>query len=215
MMGEQNYVIAIGRQVGSGGASIGKIIADALSFKYLDREILTHAAKMLRVSEDNLAMIEERSFSFWQTILQATSYDARFMLSDYYLPTGIKLFEAESQIIKNAAEESPCVIVGRCGSHLFKNHPRAVRIFLHAAPEIRIKNMAERFRLSEDKARKALEQIDRERDRYYNTYTGRRRQDASEYDITVDTGILGQELTIRLLLQYIKGRFPELAQKDQ
>lgn len=214
-MSKENYIITIGRQIGSGGADMGRRVANALGFRYLDRQILTNTAEELRIPEDNLELIEERTFSIWQAMLQSSSYDARFMLSDYYLPTGGKLFETQTEIIKKATAECAAVIVGRCGNYIFRDNPKAVRIFLHAAPDIRTKQVAKRFNLTEDKAKKEMKQIDKERDRYYNTYTGRKRQDVTEYELSLDTGLLGMDLAFDIIIDYIRRRFPELSAKEQ
>ncbi len=210
-MAPQNYVITIGRQLGSGGADLGRELAAALGFHYLDKEILTRAAAKLQIPADNLEWIEEKPFTIWKSLMQTNSYDTSFMLADYYTPTGRTLYEAESQIMRRAVEEESCVVVGRCSNHIFAQHPRRVSVFLHADAEIRLAKVVQRFQLPEEKARKEMEKVDKERASYYNTYTGHKWLDMCQYDLTIDTGKLSTEQLKNMILHYVQTRFPELA----
>ena len=210
MMEKQNYVITIGRKIGSQGVYLGQKISEYFDFQYVDREILVRSAEKLNVSEDKLEIIDEKSYSIWGSFLQSSIYDSPYIPTDYFLPTGRQLFEAQTQIIKKAVQESPCVVVGRCGSYIFANHPKHVSIFLHGSPEYRTANVAELFGISMQEARKELEKTDKERARYFNTYTGNHWSDASQYNISIDVEKLGVEKAGDVIINYIITRFPEL-----
>ena len=168
-MQDQNYVITIGRQLGSKGVYMGQRISRHFGFKYLDREILVRSAEMLHVPESKLQHVEEKSYSIWESFLQTSIYDSPYVPTFYYMPTGRQIFETQTQIIRKAARESSCVVVGRCGSYIFAEHPRHVSVFLHADKEYRIVNAARFLNISEEEARKEVEKTDKERSRYVRT----------------------------------------------
>lgn len=209
-MNENNYVITIGRQLGSKGVYMGQRISEYFGFRYLDREILVRSAEMLHVPESKLKHVEEKSFSIWESFLQTSIYDSPYIPAYYYMPTGRQIFETQTEIIQKAADESSCVVVGRCGAHIFSEHPRHVSIFLHADKEYRIVNAARFLNISEEDARKEVEKTDKERSRYVRTYTGMNRTDLTQYDITIDVGKVGFEKAGDLLIEYICTRFPQL-----
>lgn len=210
MINTHNYVITIGRQLGSKGVYMGQRISEHFGFRYVDREILVRSAEMLHVPESKLKDVEEKSFSIWESFLQTSIYDSPYIPTYYYMPTGRQIFETQTEIIRKAADESSCVVVGRCGSHIFKDHPKHLAIFLHADKEYRIVNASEFLGISLEEARKEVDKTDKERSRYFSTYTGETRTDLTQYDITIDVGKVGFEKAGDILIEYICTRFPEL-----
>ena len=210
MSNQDHYIITIGRQLGSKGVYMGQRISEHFGFRYVDREILVRSAELLNVPESKLKNVEEKSFSIWESFLQTSIYDSPYIPTYYYMPTGRQIFETQSEIIQKAAKESSCVVVGRCGSYLFRNHPKHAAVFLHADKEYRIVNAASFLDISEEEARKEVEKTDKERARYFNTYTGETWTDLTRYDITIDVGLAGFERAGDILIEYICTRFPEL-----
>lgn len=211
-MKEYHHVITIGRQLGSGGSAMGKAIAEHFGFRYIDKEILVKAAERLELSEDELEMVDEKNSSIWGALAQATAYDMPYVADAWYVPTSKKLFETQTQIMREAAEDGPCVIIGRCASHLFRNYEKHASIFLQADMESRMVRLEKTLgkTVKGEKERKHIEHEDRDRARYFNTFTGKKWMDLREYDLVLDTTPFTDEQIQEILFQYITTRFPEL-----
>lgn len=210
-MNINNYIITINRQLGSGGALVGRSLASEFGFKYIDKELLIRAAETLEIPEKSLEWIEEKNFSIWGGLLQTSVCDLPFIPDAIYMPTGSKLFETQTKIIEKVTDEQSCVVIGRCGSYLFRNHPKHISIFLHADQEHRIERLKKVIGGSEDKIKKAMEKADKERDRYYSTYTGRKWLDLREYDLAINTGEMSIDEIVKVLQDYVCNKFPELS----
>lgn len=209
---KENHVITIGRQLGSGGSAMGKAIADYFGFRYIDKEILVKAAERMELLEEDLELVDERSTSIWTALSQTTAYDMPYVADAWLVPTSKRLFETQTQIMREAVEDGPCVIVGRCASHLFRHYDKHTSIFLQADMESRITRLEKTLQkpINREKEQKHIEREDRERARYFNTFTGKKWMDLREYDLVLDTTPFSDEEIQEILLHYIKARFPEL-----
>lgn len=211
-MKTDNIVITIGRQVGSGGSMTGKAIAERFGFNYIDKQFLVKAAEKLHNTSERLEMVDEKS-PLWAALAQNVMNDTPYIVSEaYYVPTSTQLFNTQTQIMKEAAEQAPCVIIGRCASHLFRNYPKHVSIFLQADMESRMARLERTLdrMVGTEKDRKHLEKEDKERARYYNKFTGKRWLDLPEYDFVLDTTPFTDEQIQKIIFDYIMTRFPEL-----
>lgn len=211
-MKTDNIVITIGRQVGSGGSMTGKAIAERFGFNYIDKQFLVKAAEKLHNTSERLEMVDEKS-PLWAALAQNVMNDTPYIVSEaYYVPTSTQLFNTQTQIMKEAAEQAPCVIIGRCASHLFRNYPKHVSIFLQADMESRMARLERTLdrMVGTEKDRKHLEKEDKERARYYNKFTGKRWLDLTEYDFVLDTTPFTDEQIQKIIFDYIMTRFPEL-----
>lgn len=213
-MKTDNIVITIGRQTGSGGSITGKAIAERFSFNYIDKQFLVKAAEKLRSNQDSLEIIDERS-PIWTALAQNVMNDTPYILSEaYYVPTSTQLYNIQAQIMKEAAEQAPCVIIGRCASHLFRNYPKHMSIFLQADKDSRLSRLERTLHksLTREKALKHLEKEDKDRARYYNRFTGKNWLDLTEYDFVLNTSHFTDEQIQNMIFDLITTRFPELKQ---
>ena len=211
-MKTDNIVITIGRQAGSGGSMTGKAISERFGFNYIDTQFLVKAAEKLNNSKERLELVDEKS-PLWAALAQNVMNDTPYIVSEaYYVPTSTQLFNIQTQIMKEAAEQAPCVILGRCASHLFRNYPKHVSIFLQADMESRMERLERTLNrpVNSEKYRKHLEKEDKERARYYNKFTGKKWLDLTEYDFVLDTTHFTDEQIKNIIFNYIMMRFPEL-----
>ena len=211
-MKTDNIVITIGRQAGSGGSMTGKAISERFGFNYIDKQFLVKAAEKLNNSKERLELVDEKS-PLWAALAQNVMNDTPYIVSEaYYVPTSTQLFNTQTQIMKEAAEQAPCVIIGRCASHLFRNYPKHVSVFLQADMESRMERLERTLNrpVNSEKDRKHLEKEDKERARYYNKFTGKKWLDLTEYDFVLDTTHFTDEQIKNIIFNYIMMRFPEL-----
>ena len=203
----KSFVITISRQLGSGGAYIGRQLAKSLNVFFADREIISQAAKKLSTLEDKLESREEKKLSFWHSFMNAAPQGGGVYLapvSPILEFTDNELFAVESDIIKQIANEGSAVIIGRCGSYILGQHPNHFSIFLHADKEFRNVRIQKLYQLSDENAGKMIEKSDKERAAYCKTFTGKEWSDARNYDISINTGKLGIDKTTEYILNILK-----------
>lgn len=202
MSQQDKYVITISRQLGSGGAYVGKRLAEVLGIKYIDRDILYKAAEELKILEDEQDVYNKEAF--WMNLIGGIVYPSTYIGPNYMISFGDRLYDEQARIIRKISKECSCVMVGRCCSHILDSQPNHISIFLHADKDLRIKRIESLYNLSEKQARKLVEKNDAERNSYYHTHTGNDWKDATQYHLCLDTGVLGFERAEKIIINYVK-----------
>lgn len=198
-------VITINRQLGCGGAFIGQQLAKRLNIFYADREIIRNAAEKLSVLEEDIDSREEKVPSFWDSLFRSQGYATDvYVPQKFFPPTDREVFDTQAEVIKHIANEKSAVIIGRCGFYLLRKHPNLVTIFLHADLDFRSSRIQDTYELSPDDALKMISQNDKGRNAYCKTFTGKDWSDARNYDLSIDTGRIGIEKTVELIINYLK-----------
>lgn len=202
-MRNKNSVIVIGRQFGCGGRRIGKLIANRLGYGYYDKELLAEAAQSLGFSQDIFAAHDERKPSPFRSLLQGL-----YGIADNFHDTSIcgeSLYHAQSDVIKKICEKEPCVIVGRTADYILRDYPGLVSVFLHAPVEKRAEQIVKRGDATDNEtAIEIAKKNDRERESYYNYYTGGGWGKASNYHISIDASSLDDEKIADLIINFAK-----------
>ena len=202
----KHIIINIGRQLGSGGHDIGRMLALDFQAKYYDRELLNLAAKESGLSEKIFEQNDEKK-GFFRGLLNLGS---PHVSSGRVYNSGVSqesLFLFQSEAIKKAANEGSCVFVGRCADYVLRNLPNTVSVFVTASMDYRVRQIMNKRHLDEDAARKFIEQGESERATYYNYYTGKKWGAAESYDLCIDSSILGLVETEKIIAQFIKKKF--------
>ncbi|WP_234124372.1 cytidylate kinase-like family protein [Clostridium hydrogenum] len=206
-MNKSNIVITINRQFGSGGRYLGGKLAEKLSFLYLDREIVKEAAQDLGTYVENLEDSDEKQSSLWKSLVSSFAIGGLECVPDVQVISDKKAHKAESNFITKVANEKSAVIIGRGGSYILQNHPRHVSIFLNADIEFRKKRIQEELKLSEKETLQLISKTDKERLKYFKALTGEDMYNACGYNLSIDTGKLGLEKSIDIIMEYLKERF--------
>lgn len=192
-------IITLGREYCTGGRYIAKDVARALGIKLYDKELITMAAKNSGLSEEAVAASEKRH-------THSLLYSLYTMGND--LPLGDQVFILQSRIIKQLADEGPCVIVGRCGDYVLRNRTDVLRVFLHAPLEFRRRRAVADGLVPADADERAvsamLEKEDRRRAAYYNFYSEFRWGEAAHYDLCLNAA-LGENACADLILRAAQG----------
>ena len=187
-MNKNNLIISVGRQLGSGGHDVAKLLAQRFGCTFYDREILNIAAK---------------ESGFCEKFFEQTDEQKGFMKSLFHTHFP---FVADNSFYNNnfsEAEEGPCVFVGRCADYILRDHTALVSVFITADTNERISNVAKRDNCSLEAAKKTITSRESERSSYYNYYTGKQWGDSASYDICVNSSLLGLEGTVNLLAEFI------------
>lgn len=203
----QKVIITIGREYGSGGRMIGKLLAEGLGISFYNKEIIELAAKKSGMSEEAFEKVDETAAS---SLLYSIATGA-YMFGNYVspqveLPLNDKLFIIQSEIIKSVANRESCVIVGRCADYILKDRKDVINIFIHADKEVRKKRAISEYGISQSKADGYLNKMDKKRKTYYNYYTGLKWGRSSNYHLCLDSGVLGIEGTVHMIEEFIKER---------
>lgn len=202
-----NLIITIGRQFGSGGREIGKLLSEKLGIAYYDKELLNEASKESGLSPEYFERADEKAPNALRNVFSvnwipgAGSFWSDGGLSNEYI------FKFQSDVILRLADERPCVIVGRCADYILRNHPYCYNFFIHAPLEDRIRRIVRRApHLSDREAKELSNKYNKSRAAYYNFYTDKGWGEAESYDLTIDSSILGCEATADFIIEFIRKR---------
>lgn len=188
-------IITISRQYGSNGHEIGKKLAEELNVPFYDNELIKLAAKKSGYSEEVLETAD-------QTAANSLLYSLSMFGSSagmFDLPLNDKLFLIQSDIIRKIADNTSCVIVGRCSDYILENREDCLHVFIHAKQEIRVQTAIAQYNLPREKAAGLVQKMDKKRATYYNYYTGNKWGDHDKYHLSLDSGFLGVDGCVELL----------------
>jgi cytidylate kinase len=198
-------VITISRQLGSGGAYVGQQLAKKLDIYYADHEIINKAATQLAVLKENVESRDEKLQSIWKSFLQFSALSSEVHRPPELMePTARDLFNTESEIIKHILKEHSAVIIGRCGFHILREYPNRVSLFLHGDIDFRSDRIQKLYNVSEKVAGEMIAKSDKERALYINTFTNKKWTDSTNYDLSINTGKIGVDKSVELILNYLE-----------
>ena len=211
-------VITIARLYGAGGDSIGKLLAARLKADFLGPELIDEVAHRLELPKEEVAAADEQPGSFLSRLLVALAAASPEQVATSESPTYTPpytdpqsdprraVLEYTQQVIKKAAQSGNVVIVGRGGAYILSELPGALHVFLRASESERVMVVMERDNLSADEARKKAKQVDENRRAYIRQAYGHTWDLPGHYDLVIDTGRLGYEASVEVILAALKGR---------
>ncbi len=197
------YIITIAREYGSGGLTLGKLLAQRLGVDYYDHAIIDATAQRLGYTSEFVRENEQNisNGKLWELIF-----------TDKSIPMSMNpshddaIFVSESRIIRALAIKKPCVIIGRCANWVLRGDHKVFRIFVTSNREDAVRRVMEKDHLSADAAAKRIEQVNTGRSNHYFQYTGRRWTDAHDYDLVFNTSALGIEQCTDMVVKCIEDR---------
>ena len=198
------FVINIGRQLGSGGRTVGEIIARRLGVKLYDKELINLAARESGICPEFFEKADEKESR--GVISTVVGYLRAPFVGDDGGVTNVlsndALFKIQSDVIRDLASRESCIFVGRCADYILRDHPRAVNVFITADDDDRVRRIRTRTGCTEEEARTMMERGDASRADYYNYYSLRTWGAAATYHLCVNTSALGDEATADFILQF-------------
>ena len=199
--GLPKILIAIGREAGSGGYEIGKMLAERLGITFYDQQLNEMTAERSGLPLKKVLEMEHRLEPVFVSDFKNAAYD----MTNSALTEEERLFVAQTEITRQiAAGDESCVIMGRCADYILYDNPNCFRIFIHARPDVRIKRIMAKSDLTEEKARQEMEITDRARARHYNRFTGRDYGKQEYYHLGLDSGMLGIEQSVDVIEDVLK-----------
>lgn len=192
-------IIAISRQFGSGGHSIGKAVAEKLGVPFYDQDIVHQVALEAGYADDVIKKFEDNDLTRGQRFVYGFFGNGPMSTSVYQY-----MWDAEKKVILELAEKGPCVIVGRCADALLGGREDVLTVFIHAPKEYRKKRIEERYDETDESVESRMEKKDRMRVSRYEANTGLKFGDATHFDLALDSAALGEELCKDFILQAAK-----------
>lgn len=193
----ERFVVTIARQHGSGGRLVGENLAKKLGIPYYDKELISMTAQKTGFAVDFVKEVEEKQTS-------------SFLYSVYAAATMPTVYEqarnAQFSVIRELAQEGPCVIVGRAADCVLHGRVPLVRVFVQAPMEERIARARDDYREPMDNPERALQKKDKSRAAFYNTYSEYPWGDVRNYDLVISSTI-GIQRSADVIAEYVKARF--------
>jgi cytidylate kinase len=210
---EKKFVITINRELGSGGRTVGRKLAEKLGVPYYDKLLIQSLQEKYNLTVDEIEK-EKGNKHPWLTYLKNAFVSINQNKDElwYYqmvngeqgdMVTSEDMFKVEQQILKSVAEEQSCIIAGRSGFHIFANHPNHLSIMIQASMENRIERVMKKQGLSREQAEKAIKHVDKMRENYVNKYTGKSRYDTRNYNLVINMDGKTEDEAVNLILSYI------------
>ena len=194
-------IITISRQFGSGGHSIAKAAAERMGIAFYDNQLITEVARQSGLSEEFIRENEEyasHSNSFLYQLAMSTA-------GTYGYPSVYqKLYEAQTKVIRDIADKEPCIIVGRCADYILKDRADCLHVFIHADNEHRATHILEKYGATDKTISQRIKDKDNRRRNYYRFHTDREWGVAANYNLALDSGVLGEELCVELICRAIE-----------
>ena len=195
-------VITIGREMGSGGRKVGRILAEKLDIPFYDKQVITDAAKENGIDEDLFKQVDEANLdSFWYEFSTDAYQKDESEKSFVEMTAADKLFMIQSDTIRRIAEKHSAVIVGRCSTYILKNN--SIKVFITADEKDRIARIMRFYKVDEEQAKKIMKISDKKRENYHSYYTNQNWKEKNNYDLYLNTTELGIEGAVNKIIKFV------------
>lgn len=208
----EKFVIVINRELGSGGHTIGRLLAEKLGVKYHDKAVISGLEEDFNLTKEEIERLKGTKNDWWDIICRFMQIGPGMSgeLGITYKPDGSgvltadDIFAAETEILKNLGSGESCVIAGRLGFHVFREHPNHISIFIQASMPFRIKRLMSKQNMTEEEARTVIEKIDEMRETYVKKYAKTSRYDTRNYDLVITADGKKEEEIAEYILQFLE-----------
>jgi cytidylate kinase len=208
----EKFVIVINRELGSGGHTIGRLLAEKLGVNYHDKAVISGLEEDFNLTKEEIERLKGTKNDWWDIICRFMQIGPGMSgeLGITYKPDGSgvltadDIFAAETEILKNLGSGESCVIAGRLGFHVFREHPNHMSIFIQASMPFRIKRLMSKQNMTEEEARTVIEKIDEMRETYVKKYAKTSRYDTRNYDLVITADGKKEEEIAEYILQFLE-----------
>ncbi len=203
------FVITISREVGSGGRTVGRKLAEKLGVRFCDKQLIDKLVKMFGLNEGEIERIKGKKQNWLEDLFSRISPEFG---SEMFIPRGVEeppvvtsneVFSYEKEILLSLAEESSCVIAGRSGFFVLKDHPNKLDVFIHASRQKRIERVMRRQELTEKEAEQVIDNVDKARENYIQKFASTSRYDLRNYDLILNMDYLTEDEAVECILKVI------------
>ena len=206
----EKFVITINRELGSGGRTVGRKLAEKLEVPFYDKALIKALQEKYHLSVEEIEKLKGRKQGWWADFKRQMT--GSVMYTNYYIPrTGDEpemldtdeVFRAEQEILKGIAEEESCIIAGRSGFYVLRHHPNRLSILIQASKAFRVNRVATKQNMTPEEAAKVIDKVDKMRENYVKQYTKTSRYDTHNYDLVISADGKTEDEIVALILKYI------------
>ena len=206
----EKFVITINREMGSGGRTVGRKLAEKLGVEFYYKSVIKGLEEKFKITAEEIEKQKGREQGWWASIKRQLT--GSVVSSNPYLPRVANendlldtddIFMTETEILKSIAEEESCVIAGRSGFYVFRDHPNHLSILIQASMPHRVARVMQKQNISEDEARKAIDKVDKMRENYVNKYTKTSRYDTRNYQLVISMDDMSEDDAVAIIMDYI------------
>lgn len=201
-----NYVINIGRQLGSGGREIGEKLASRLGISFYDKELINLASEESGLCREFFERADEKT----SPGISGGLFGMRFpFISDGAIPfsnclSNDALFKVQSDVIRDLARDHSCLFVGRCADYVLRDFPRCVNVFVSCSREERVARLCKIHNIPVKAAEEMMDKADKSRAEFYNYYSNKTWGSAASYHLCIDSSVMGIDKTVDFIIDFIK-----------
>ena len=198
------FVITINRELGSGGRTVGRKLAEKLGVEYFDKALIKALEERYNLSAEQIEHLKGQETGWWEQFKRKMTFSD----SDYELNrTNIEtedVFRAETQILQALAKNQSCVIAGRTAFYMFREHTNHLSILIQASMLSRMARVAREQNMTKEQARLVIDKVDKMRENYVREFTGTSRYDTRNYQLVLSMDELTEDAAVDLILAYIR-----------
>ena len=198
------FVITINRELGSGGRTVGRKLAEKLGVEYYDKALIKALQDRYGISVEQIEKIKGQEQGWWAEFKRKMTFsEEEYNLNQMGIESE-SVFRAEIEFLKGLAKEESCVIAGRSGFYIFRDHPNHLSIFIQASMPCRMARVAREQNMSKEEARMTIEKIDQMRENYIKEQTGLSRYDTRNYQLVLSMDELTEDAAVDVIKEYIR-----------
>jgi len=207
----EKFVITINRELGSGGRTVGRLLAEKLEVPFYDKAVIKALHEKFHITPEEIERLKGRKHGWWAEVEHILKIGSGVSM-EYYMPqkgdapdmlTTDEMFKTETLILQDLAVDGSCVVAGRSGFYVFRMHPNHLSVLIQASMEHRVERVARKQNVTPEEARKIIDQVDKMRENYVKKYTGTSRYDTRNYQLVITADDKTEEEIANLIMQYI------------
>ena len=206
----EKFVITINRELGSGGRTVGRKLAEKLGVDFYDKAVIKGLEEKYHLTVEEIEKLKGRNHGWWADFKRQMKGGPDMV--NYYIPKAgdeqklldtDAVFATETEILNGIAAEESCVVAGRSGFFVFRNHPNHMSVLIQASMPFRVERVSRKQNMTEDEARKTIEKVDRMRENYVKKYAKTSRYDTRNYDLVIKADGKTEDQIVEQILLFI------------
>ena len=210
MKKNERFVITINRELGSGGRTVGRMLAEKLDVEFYDKAVIKGLEEKYKLTVEEIERLKGRKQGWWADFKRQMSSSPNMVY--YYMSKPVvnvdqldteEVFKAETEILNGIATDESCIIAGRSAFFVFRNHPNHLSILIQASMPARIERVMCKQHMSEEEARKTIEKVDQMRENYVRKFAKTSRYDTRNYDLVITADGKTEEQIVDFIMAYI------------
>ncbi len=208
----QKFVITINRELGSGGRTIGEKLSHLLNVPFYDKALIQILEKEYKLTTEEIERLKGQKHNWWEDFKRSMKIMPSYV-APQYIGTNVSMpdflitddiFQSETEILRGIAEDTSCIIAGRSGFHIFREHPNHLSIFIKASMQYRINRLVEKRGITPKEAQSIIQQVDKGRENYIKKYTKTSRYDTRNYNLVITMDDITTDDALDIIMKYIQ-----------